>query len=140
MLCDERTEDGGQEGRGRWRQRLHAGSACQSATAVGRSLKGFGDKRENLALKLKCSSELNMVLIKRSSRTHWAVHAEISAGGAVAAAPWCEPRESPSGRITNDSKMPTLHSINISLKSIMSLLNEIKAKHSKTAFPLCPPA
>lgn len=40
MLCDERTEDRGQEGLGRWREHLHTSSACQSATAVGRSLKG----------------------------------------------------------------------------------------------------
>lgn len=39
-LCDERTEDRGQEGPGRRRQHLHTSPACQSATAVGRSLKG----------------------------------------------------------------------------------------------------
>lgn len=46
------------------------------------------------------------------------------------------PHKYPSGRLTNDLETPTLHSINISLKSIMSLLNEIKAKRFKSCFSL----
>lgn len=40
----------------------------------------------------------------------------------------------PVSRVANDLETATLHSINISLKSIMSLLNEIKAKHFKSCF------
>ena len=50
--------------------------------------------------------------------------------------PRCKPHKYPSGRLANDLATPTLHSINISLKSIMSLLNEIKAKRFKSCFSL----
>lgn len=42
----------------------------------------------------------------------------------------------PVSRLANDLETATLHSINISLKSIMSLLNEIKAEHFKSCFSL----
>lgn len=51
--------------------------------------------------------------------------------------PRCKPHKYPSGRLANDLETPTLHSINISLKSIMSLLNEIKAKCFKSFFFPC---
>lgn len=54
----------------------------------------------------------------------------------LSASPQCKPHKYPSGRITNDLETQTLHSINISLKSIMSLLNEIKAKHFKSCVSL----
>lgn len=54
----------------------------------------------------------------------------------LAASPRCEPHKYPSGRLANDLATPALHSINISLKSIMSLLNEIKAKRFKSCFSL----
>lgn len=42
----------------------------------------------------------------------------------------------PVSRLANDLETATLHSINISLKSIMSPLNEIKAEHFKSCFSL----
>lgn len=54
----------------------------------------------------------------------------------LCACPRCKPHKYPSGRLANDLETPTLHSINISLKSIMSLLNEIKAKRFKSCFSL----
>lgn len=54
----------------------------------------------------------------------------------LSASPRCEPHKYPSGSLANDLATPALHSINISLKSIMSLLNEIKAKRFKSCFSL----
>lgn len=54
----------------------------------------------------------------------------------LSASPQCKPHKYPSGRLANDLATPALHSINISLKSIMSLLNEIKAKRFKSCFSL----
>lgn len=54
----------------------------------------------------------------------------------LSASPRCKPHKYPSGRLANDLATPALHSINISLKSIMSLLNEIKAKRFKSCFSL----
>lgn len=54
----------------------------------------------------------------------------------LSASPQCEPHKYPSGTLANDLATPALHSINISLKSIMSLLNEIKAKRFKSCFSL----
>lgn len=54
----------------------------------------------------------------------------------LSASPRCETHKYPSGSLANDLATPALHSINISLKSIMSLLNEIKAKRFKSCFSL----
>ncbi len=54
----------------------------------------------------------------------------------LSASPQCKPHKYPSGRLANDLATPALHSINISLKSIMSLLNEIKAKRFKSCLSL----
>lgn len=97
----------------------------------------------------KVFHEVNALLIKISSQMYsaacgrerrWAQACWRSSGSrgfvCLSASPRCEPHKYPSGSLANDLATPALHSINISLKSIMSLLNEIKAKRFKSCFSL----
>lgn len=97
----------------------------------------------------KVFHEVNALLIKISSQMYsavcgsewrWAEACWRSSGSrgfvCLSASPRCEPHKYPSGSLANDLATPALHSINISLKSIMSLLNEIKAKRFKSCFSL----